>query len=289
MRHRIESLLWVLAATALLASCSAVKLSYEKADWLLVQWAERYVDLTGEQARVLRTGLADLQRWHRSHELPGYADSFDALAARVERGMTRPDIADAVDLVRMRTRVLGEHAGHTFGPALAMLSESQLQEMESRFATDNRRFEKRHLTGSAADLSERRTAWLVERLEDWFGTLDRVQRARVERLVHAFPDMPAVRLVERKRRQAALLEAARAGRDGGAPAGARLTALLGDPERGRPAPVSDVMRRWEQAFIDMLAELEDSLTSTQRAHAAAKLRAYAGDFRELAARSGSAL
>ena len=276
---------WVvaLAAVAALASCSAVKLSYEKADWLLAQWAQRYVDLSAEQERALRNELADLRRWHRDQELPLYAQAFEDAAVQLEAGMTRAQIQSVLGTVRARARILGTHAGQSVAPLLASLSADQVREMEARFAADNRRFEKRHLSGDPSDRIERRSAWLVNQLEDWFGKLDPAQRARVDRLVEGFPDMPALRLAERKRRQTLVLEAAREGRAGG-PAAARLTNLMADLERGRPGAVHESMVRWERAFIDMLVELEESLSPEQRAHGAQRLRRYAADFRELAAR-----
>ncbi len=285
MRLSVKRLGIAMALTAL-TSCSAVKLSYEKADWLLAQWAGRYVDLTSEQERALRTEVSDLKRWHRGNELPEYARLLDAAAVHLQAGMTRAQIEETVALVRARARVLGEQAGASFAPVLANLSEAQLREMEARFEADNRRFVKRHLSGSPQDQVERRSAWLQNQLEDWFGKLDRVQRERVVRLVSAYPDMPAVRLSERKRRQEALLTAARAGRAGGG-TGPRLKAL-GDMGHGRPARVQAAMAAWERAFIDMLEQFEDSLTPAQRARGIARLRGYAEDFRELAGRQTSA-
>lgn len=288
MRHRLGRWLCLLAVLVALTSCSALKLSYEKADWLLAHWAQRYVDLTAEQTRALRSELAKLQRWHRAHELPEYARAFDRAAVQLEAGMTRAQIQVLVDMVRARAGTLGVRAGQSFAPLVTSLSEAQLRDLQRRFAADNRRFERRHLSGSPAELAERRNDWMESRLEDWFGSLDRTQRARVQRLVAAFPDMPALRLAERRRRQAALLEVAREGGAGGA-AGVRLGALLANLERGGPAPVHAAMVRWEHAFIDMLSELEDSLSSAQRAHAAARLRQYADDFRELARRQATAV
>ena len=288
MRQRIARWSWVAAAVAVLSACSAVKLSYEKADWLLAQWAERYVDLSSQQERALRAELADLRRWHRDQELPLYARAFEDAALQLEAGMTRAQIEQVLATVRSRARILGAHAGQSVAPLLASLSPSQVREMEARFAADNRRFEKRHLSGDPSELIAQRSAWLASRLEDWFGRLDGTQRAHVDRLVTEFPSLPALRLAERKRRQAALLAAAREGRAGG-PAAARLTALLADLERGRAAPVQAAMLEWERAFVDMLVQLEASLTPAQRARGAQRLRNYAEDFRELAAREAGAV
>ncbi len=288
MRQRMARWVWVAAAVAVLGACSAVKLSYEKADWLLAQWAERYVDLSVQQERALRAELADLRRWHRDQELPLYARAFEDAALQLEAGMTRAQIEQVLATVRSRARILGAHAGKSVTPLLASLSPSQVRAMEARFAADNRRFEKRHLSGDPSELIAQRSAWLISRLEDWVGRLDGTQRAHVDRLVTEFPTLPALRLAERKRRQAALLAAAREGRAGG-PAAVRLTALLADLEHGRAASVHAAMLQWERAFVDMLVQLEAGLTPAQRARGAQRLREYAADFRELATREAGAV
>jgi hypothetical protein len=41
------------------------------------------------------------------------------------------------------------------------------------------------------------------------------------------------------------------------------------------------MQRWEREFAQVLVDVEDSLSATQRDHAVAKLRGYADAFRKL--------
>jgi hypothetical protein len=46
---------------------------------------------------------------------------------------------------------------------------------------------------------------------------------------------------------------------------------------------------WEERFVDMLVELDRSLTPTQRATAVGRLRSYAGQFRALTKRDHAQL
>jgi hypothetical protein len=243
--------------------------------------AGRYVDLSDEQARAFKTGLYQVHAWHRAQELPRYAQVFDQAAGRVARGLSRQDIDWALQAGRGRARALGKQAAGAVAPGLRTHSDRQVVEMERQFDEDNARFARTHLKGDSGRLEARRADWLCEKLEDWVGDLTPAQRARAGRLVAAFPEMPRLRLEERKRRQAVLLELVREHRSG-PELEPQLTAFLVDPGAGRAEANRLAMARWERQFVDMLVDLDRSLTPEQRRHAVAKLRGYAGDFRALA-------
>jgi hypothetical protein len=282
MRRLVLFLFLPIVLAASLAACSTVRLSYDNADWLLARMAGRYVDLSDGQARAFKTGLSQIHAWHRAEELPRYARVFDQAAGRLARGLSRQDVEWAVQAVRGRARVLGEQAAGEIVPVLRTLSDRQVAEMEREFDEDNRRFAQTHLKGDGSRLTARRADWLCEKLEDWLGELSAAQHARVQTLVAAFPEMPRMRLEERKRRQAVFLALVLEHRSS-PELDPRLAAFLADPAAGRAESNRLAMARWERQFVDMLVDLDRSLTPGQRQHAVAKLRGYAGDFRALAA------
>src|SRR5512147_2304366 len=100
MRCRRVALLVLLLA--LLASCSAVRLSYDNADWVLARMAGSYVDMDRDQGRALKAQLGQFHAWHRREELPRYAAMLDEAASRLERGLARDDVVWAVGAVRAR-------------------------------------------------------------------------------------------------------------------------------------------------------------------------------------------
>ena len=271
------ALLLTVATAVFLAACSAVRVSYDNADWVLARMAGRYVDLSDGQARAFKIGLSQVHAWHRVEELPRYAQVFDQAADRVNRGLSRQDVEWAMQAVRGHARVLGEHAARQLAPVLRTLSDRQVAEMEREFDQDNREFARVHLSGGRT--IARRTDWLCERLEDWIGDLSVGQHARVQAFVATFPEMPRWRLEERKRRQAVFLALTR---DRSSPElDGRLAAFLTDPSAGRAESSRLAMARWEQQFLDLLVELDRSLTPEQRRRAVAELRSYAGQFRTL--------
>jgi Family of unknown function (DUF6279) len=279
MRARRVGLFFVLLA--LLASCSALRLSYDHADWVLARMAGNYVDMDREQARALKAQLAQFHAWHRREELPRYAALLDQAAARLERGLTRDDVVWAVGAVRGRYQVLGREAADGLAPLLLTLNDRQLDGLEARFAADNRKYYAAKQPKDPEDAVRARAEWICARLEDWTGEITQPQRGRVVSLVRAFPDVPALRLADRKRRQAQLLVVLR--EHANDPDGqAELVAVLADPDAGRSERYRATLAAWEASFIDAMVELDRSLTSRQRATAVGRMRRYAEEFRDMA-------
>ena len=281
MRRLLAGL--ALALAALLASCSTVRLSYEHADWLLARMAGRYVDLDASQSRQFKAELAQFHDWHRGQELPQYSEAFDLAADRLARGLSRQDVNWALEAVRARARALGERAGEQFIPVLRTLSDRQLAQAQRELEEANAELVRTYLTGDASRRAARRAEWISDKLAEWIGPLTPAQRRQVDAFVAAHPDSVQLRLAERRRRQAEFLQLVQAYR---ASPGleSQLTAFLTDPDAQRSPASQQAGARMQEGFVDLLLELDRSLTPAQRRLAVAKLRDYAGDFRQLTSR-----
>ena len=279
MRIRLPILLVVLLVS--LASCSAVRLSYDNADWVLARMAASYVDMDRDQARALKAQLAQFHVWHRREELPRYAALLDEAAARVQRGLTRDDVVWAVGAVRTRYQVLGSHAATDLAPFLGTLSASQIDGLEARFGADNRKYYAAKLSKGSQESAEGRAAWITARLEDWTGDTSPAQREMIVNLVRAYPDLPALRLAERKRRQAQFLGMLRAHPDDHAMQ-MQLVALVADPSAGPKGPYRETLSAWEASFVDAMVTFDHTLTPRQRATTVERMRRYAQEFRSMA-------
>lgn len=275
--RRVASLVLLIA---LLASCSAVRLSYDNADWVLARMAGNYVDMDREQARALKAQLGQFHAWHRREELPRYAALLDDAAVRVQRGLSRDDVVWVVGAVRTRYQVLGRQAADRLAPLLLTLNDSQLAGMEARFAADNRKFAGK-LPKDPTEAVQVRADWLCARFEDWIGDMTPAQHDLVVSFARAFPDVPAQRLADRKRRQEQLLVVLREHAHG-PDAQLRLVGLISDFEAGRNQRYRDTLVSWEAGFIDLIVQLDHTLSPRQRAMTVEQMHDYAQEFRSMA-------
>ncbi|MSQ89223.1 MAG: hypothetical protein EXR32_08110 [Betaproteobacteria bacterium] len=262
--------LFVFLVLTLLQGCSVTRFAYDNADLYLRWQANGYFDFQAEQSEELDRNLAAFLAWHRAKALPKYAHIGEDAAARMLRGLKQEDLEWGYDAVRAQIReALGAAAGAAAG-LLDQLSPEQIRHFERRLAEENRKFAKEHLQGSVAELHKRRLKRNLERLEEWFGPLSDAQVERVRRYSTRAPDSAELRARDRQRRQAELLAMLRARE-----ATRRLGPWSQNWEAGREAAYVEAFRATYVEYVELLLDLDRTLSTEQRERAARRLQGYA--------------
>jgi Family of unknown function (DUF6279) len=266
----------VFLCLALLQACSVTRLAYDNAGIYLRWQANGYFDFQGEQSADFDHHLALLLAWHRAKALPQYARLAEDASARVMRGIRREDLEWGYDSVKKQVgETLGAAAAESAG-LLDRLSPGQIAHFEMRLAEDNREFGKEQVQGTVEQRHKRRVNLNVERLEQWFGTLNDAQVERVRRYSARAPLSAELRDRDRKRRQAGLLAMLRARE-----AKLHLVQWAQAWDRGREPAYANAARETETEYFDLLLDLDRMLTPAQREACAAKLQKYAALFDSL--------
>ena len=273
--------LTLVAAAVLLCSCSALSVAYNHANWWLQRSVDRYVALDSAQAAAVRIRIDRLHAWHRTHELPVYADLLDQASARVAQGLRRDDLAWAMVSVQQRWDAVSEQLAAQAAPVLLSLTPAQIAQVQQHLAADNMRFEHTQLGLDAPAINRERTEWLTAQFEHWVGDPTAWQRSRIASLAPATSDLPASRLAERERRQALFLGLVRQSRDPGV-LQTSLTALIAAPGAGSSPAYAQSVARYRELFTQMVLDLDRSLSPRQRVAAATLLRRHAEQLRSLA-------
>jgi hypothetical protein len=275
---RFRALICALAL-ALAACGGATRLVYDSAEPAVLVIANRYLALEGDQWKRARIATGRFHAWHRRNELPRYAALFAEAAGRVQRGLARADVDWAIQSVRTRYAALVEAAVRESMPLVETLDAENVAAVERRFAQEDRKRVREHLSGNLAKHERERVTALVKRFEEWTGPLTDAQVALVGQFVAATADYPQYAHELRLRRQrelVALLE--RGVREDSPPPAEELRSLFvawgleRTPER----------RRRDEQFAQLLLGLDRSLTSAQRARVVERLTGYAADARALA-------
>lgn len=261
---------------AALQGCSVTRIAYDNADVFLRWQANSYFDVRGEQSEALDRGLAAFLAWHRTKALPQYARLAEEASARMRRGVKREDLEWGYDAVQAQIReVLGAAAAESAG-LLDRLSAEQIAHFEQRLAYENRKFAKEQVQGTVEERQQRRVKQNVERLEEWFGSLSDAQVERVRRYGARAPFSAELRERDRKRRQAELLVMLRARE-----AKERLAQWAEAWDRGREPAYAEASRATHAEYVDLLLDLDRTLSAEQREHAERRLKRYASLFESL--------
>jgi hypothetical protein len=269
----------------LLGGCAAVKIAYNNVDTVVRFMAGDYVSLDATQKESFRTRLARLHSWHRTHELPTYAALLETARDRVAKGLSSEDVDRGAEAVRGFYRRLATRAAAEAAPILVTLSPEQIGDMERKLAESNAKYAREHHLDDAPNRHRKHVRQMNKRFEDWMGSLNDAQEARIERFVRAHDEMASLRLHDRIRRQKAGLALIRAERDATALA-PRLAALFAQPEIGRSEPYRAAAVRYNADLALLVMDIEREATPEQRARVVERMDDYAADFRALSAQTG---
>lgn len=231
----------------LLAACSSTTFVYNRLDFLLPWYLERYVDLDRAQAAELDAALEPLLTWHRNEELPRYIELLEAMEAELDRPLSMQTVAlysDRMELAwyRLRDTMLDELL-----ELATELSDEQIAEFIESLEKKQRKYERKYLERGEAEFREDAYDNLRESVEDYLGRLDVPQRQRIQQAADDIWRSDATWLQQR---------------------GRWIAVLSGQLERqpGWQARVRSTVRDWESELDAQTVTLYDHNTETvQRA------------------------
>ena len=272
----------VVAAALLLAGCGTVlRVVYNNGDLALRVMANEYFDTSGDQSDLLKAQLARFHEWHRREELPAYARIFQSAAERAARGLTPEDVTWGIAAVRERYRLVVAQAAEDGAPVIATLKPDNYAALERRFVEVNAKFTKDYLAGDQAKRDRSRAKWFEERIEWFVGDLTAEQAAIVQRFVQSQPRMNEVRLADRKRRQQEFVALVRQYQSSPELA-QRMRDFFVHWERDRGAEHAKLAREWEGRLVQLVVDLDRTLSPEQRAKLVGRFETLAEDSRILA-------
>lgn len=267
------------------AGCSALRFGYNQAADLAYWWLDGFVDFNDAQTLQVRDGLVSWFAWHRSSQLPDYAQLLARAQVEVAADSTPARVCDwwgtlggRIDSALQRAVPAGAELMLSIGPA-------QIQHMERRYAKANDEFRDDFLQANPAKRRKVSMDRAIDRAELLYGKLDDTQREQVARSMAQSPFDPELWFSERKRRQQDALQILRrlsaegAGRD---KAEAALRAYI---ERWSRSPREEY-RRYSEALqtfnCGFAASLHNSTSAAQRQVAVQRLKGWEADARALA-------
>ena len=282
-----------LLALLLLDGCSAVRVGYNQAPTLAWWWLDGYMDFDATQAPKVKDTLAQWFAWHRSTQLPDYADLLAAAQQQVMQPATPAQVCRWNDDLRVRLNAAFAQGVPLAADLLPLLKPAQLAQLERRYRKSNLEFEEDFLQQP----DERQKAAIkrtVDRAEMLYGRLDDNQRRLIAAGVAGSPFDPAAWYAERQALQSQTLQTlarltaggpARADRESNL---AGLKALADRVLRAPPGPYRDYQQRLTDYNCEFIARLHNSTTPKQRLAARDRLHGWEEDLRVLAAQKPDA-
>jgi hypothetical protein len=281
----LRSAFLALAACALAACSTGVKLGYNNADTLLIYTLDGYVGLSSEQDALVRDRAGALLAWHRTTQLRETAQLFENARAKLAGPVTAADVLRFNAAINAQIAAVGEKAAPDIAQLALTLTPEQLTRIERKLATDSSKARRELVQFAGKESLEQRVQKYSERAEFWFGRLSPEQLAIVRDSLAKRPSNAAWWQDERERRQrelVALLQRIRNERPPEATAAiwlrAYFAALQAPPEPARRAAIEE----FRQNNAELVAQLFNAATAEQKAQLARRLGGFADDLAALA-------
>jgi len=158
---------FLLASVALLvAACSQLQFGYNNADTVLAYSLDSYLDLDDEQERLAREQIAELHRWHRATQLPGYAQLLNDAQKKVAGTVTAADVLEFNSGVRRALAAIGERAAPDLAKLALTLKPAQVERLAERLANDTSKARRELVRFAGPESLQQRVDRYVEQAEN---------------------------------------------------------------------------------------------------------------------------
>ena len=275
----LRALLAVLVISVFASGCT-IKLAYNFLDWGLYWELKDYVKFNRDQRLQVKNEISQLIDWHRSDELPQYADELEKLSIGLESGMTVEQLEKSYDNLRDSWQRIIIKTLPAAVDIISNLNDQQINDFFDMLIEKEGDDAKDIESGTSARTLEEREAYVSEKVSDVIGELNEAQKALIAQWAQRMEPTKEFSLVQaikwRTRMQAAIAQ-----RHDEQQLEKHLMVLFANPNQLRSANYRRVIEKNKHLVMQLLFDLNQTLTSQQRSKLVKKLNGFIEDFRDL--------
>ena len=278
----LRALLAVLIISVSVSGCT-VKLTYNFLDWVLYWELKDYVKFTRDQRLLVKDEISQLIDWHRSEELPQYADQLEKLSKELKSGITVEQLEESYNNLRDSWQRIVIKTLPAAVDIISNLNDQQvndfLEMLIEKEGDDAKKIEK----GTHVRTVKKREAYVSKKIVEVIGPLNEAQKALIAQWAQRMKPTKEFSLAQaiewRTKMQTVLAE-----RHDEQQLQKNLMVLFANPDQLRSASYRRVIDKNKHLVMQLLLDLNQTLTHQQRSKLVKKLNGYIEDFRDLSDR-----
>ena len=278
----LRALLAVLIISVSTSGCTT-KLAYDFLDWGLYWELKDYVKFTRDQRLLVKDEISQLIDWHRSEELPQYADQLEKLSKELKSGITVEQLEASYNYLKDSWQRIVIKTLPAAVDIISNLTDEQVNDflkmLIEKEGDDAKKIEK----GTHVRTVKKREAYVSKKIVDVIGKLNEDQKSLIAQWALSMKPTQELSLAQaiqwRTRMQTVLAE-----RHNEQQMEDNLMVLFANPEQLRSASYRRVIEKNKRLIMQFLFDLNRALTNQQRSKLIKKLQSYINDFRDLSGR-----
>ena len=275
----LRALLAVLVISVSASGCT-IKLAYNFLDWGLYWELKDYVKFNRDQRLLVKDEISQLLDWHRSDELPQYADQLEKLSIGLESGMTVEQLEESYNNLRDSWQRIVIKTLPAAADIISNLNDQQINDFFEMLIEKEDEDAKDIESGTSARTLEKRESYVSKKIVDVIGKLNEEQNDLIAQWAGSMVPTKEFSLVQaiqwRTRMQAAIAE-----RHDEQLLEKNLMVLFANPDQLRSASYRRVIEKNKRLIMQLLFDLNQTLTNQQRSQLVKKLNGFIVDFRDL--------
>lgn len=277
---------FVLIMVLLAVTGCTLKATYNRLDWVLGNYLERYVALTPAQEAQLKQRLTATLEWHRTTQLPVYASWLQNVKYDVHHGLTETQVEQHTLELLLYWRTLMIRFADDMAEMLPELSPAQRTELFASFADRNAEYEERYIKVSRQQQRDNYTERLEDSFDSWLGSLSDQQQQLIQTAALELQPIATQSLQMRQRWQQQLKRVLENHRDP-ATTRAAMQTLFANTESLRSVTYRHMLEHNRQVITRLIVDVAQSLSDQQREHLNQRIDKYITLFTDLAQQAES--
>ena len=279
----LRALLAVLVISVSISGCTT-KLAYDFLDWGVYWELKDYVKFTRDQRLLVKEEISQLIDWHRSEELPQYAVQLEKLSALLENGLTVEHVEEYYNNLRDSWQRIVIKTLPAAVDIISNLNDEQVNDFFEMLIEKEGDDAKEIENGTNARTLKKREAYVSKKIVGVIGKLNEDQKSLIAQWVRGMKPTKELSLGHaiqwRNRMQTVLAE-----RHNERQLEKKLMVLFANPDQLRSPSYRRVIEKNKRLIMQLLFDLNQTLTSQQRSKLVKKIQGFTEDFRDLSVRS----
>lgn len=275
----IRALVAVLAISLFVGGCT-IKLAYNFLDWGLYWELEDYVKFNRDQRSLVKDEITKLVDWHRSGELPKYADQLEKLADGLENGLTVEQLDQTYNALSDGWQRIVIETLPAATDILSNLTDQQINdffeiliEEEDDDANDIKR-------DTQEQLAIEREEYVSEKITDLVGKLNDEQKTLIAQWSLKIEPIAQLSL-DHSIQWRTKMQATMADRQNKQQLEENLLILFANPDQLWSDQYRSVIEKNQHLVLTLLFDINQTLTDKQRDKLIRKLNSFIEDLRDL--------
>ena len=278
-QQKMRKTLLLIVALFVVAGCT-MKGTYNRLDWMLTEYLERYVELTKAQKKALRQRMQTSLEWHRRTQLPAYTVWFQGVKHDIQHGITQPQVEQHGLQLLVFWRALMVRFSEDMAVLLPQLDAKQREELFTSFADKNAEYHVDYIQLSHKQLRKNYIKRTEDNFDGWLGSVTKQQKQLIVASADDIQYIARDVLKTRLRWQMQLREILRYHKDT-ATTQAALQKLFVQPETLRSERYKQQLIHNAKIITQLIADVANQLTDKQKKHLFKRIDKYIKLFKDL--------